>query len=225
MSSAASAVTAPVGEKVSFLPVFTLVLWLGGLAVGLVGAMLPSPRPTLAPEKIAAYTPVEFPPVELAEPPVIPGETSAEAAAGPDLSVPAPPPPLTVARPAPAIAFAIPVDGPVQVVPGNTAGFVSGLGKNGTGLNGLGRGYGDERSEQPAPDYPAEALAQHQEGTVVVRLTISESGWVKSAYLVKPSQWPLLNDAALRAVLQKWRYAEGGPVRQVERSIRFKISK
>jgi TonB family protein len=50
----------------------------------------------------------------------------------------------------------------------------------------------------PLPDYPAEALATREEGTVKLELCVSATGAVESAKIREPSGHPQLDDAALQ---------------------------
>jgi TonB family protein len=52
-----------------------------------------------------------------------------------------------------------------------------------------------------------------QEGSVTVQFTVDEAGRVTSVATTSASRWPLLNQAALRVIRQKWHFAPG-----VERS-------
>lgn len=61
----------------------------------------------------------------------------------------------------------------------------------------------------PKPKYPAAARSRGQTGTVVVEFVVGESGRVESAHAKSPSPWPLLNEAAVRAV-RGWRFPPGG---------------
>jgi protein TonB len=121
----------------ALLPVVTLVLWLGCLAVGIGGLVLRYPRalppdheppPAIAgvlnvdvtehlaqPEaRSPAPPPAALPPEAL--PPLQPPSPPQEVAA------PAAPPLTAVAAPSPAIAFAVPVEGPTRVVDARQAG-------------------------------------------------------------------------------------------------------
>jgi protein TonB len=84
--------------------------------------------------------------------------------------------------------------------------------------------FGQGDGKQPAPDYPRESLRQGQEGTVTVRMTVGEDGRVLAAEDSSPSPWPLLNNAAVRVVKSRWRFAPG-PVRAYEVAIRFQLNK
>src|SRR5690606_11982859 len=82
--------------------------------------------------------------------------------------------------------------------------------------------YGRGEGRQPAPDYPRVAVRQGQEGVVRVRFSVGEDGRVLGAEAVGRCPWPLLNDSALRAVREKWRFPRGA-VRLYEVAIRFEL--
>ena len=84
--------------------------------------------------------------------------------------------------------------------------------------------YGQGEGKQPAPEYPLRAIREGQEGTVVVRLAVTESGSVTSAEAFTPSPWPLLNEAAVRVVRDRWHF-RSGPPRLYDVAIRFQLSK
>lgn len=71
------------------------------------------------------------------------------------------------------------------------------------------------RSDNQAPEYPKREQRLGREGTVVVRVFVAADGSVNKAELHKPSRYPGLNRAALRAA-RGWRYEparrDGAPV-------------
>ena len=77
---------------------------------------------------------------------------------------------------------------------------------------------------QPPPEYPPEAVINGEEGTVIVRLTVDQDGRVTDAVASSPCSWPLLNNAAVRAVRSTWRFQKG-PVRSYEVSIQFQLNR
>ena len=163
--------------------------------------------------------------VELSKEPPAPSEND-HPPDSPKSSVPLPadamaPPPIAVAQPSPAIAFAVPVEGPTRVVPFDQATYARPSSTAKPAVQRLTFGQGEGR--QPSPVYPAQAIQQHQEGTVVVRLVVGESGEVSSAEAIQPCPWPMLNEAALRAVRQQWRFPAGG-LRVYEVAIHFQIT-
>jgi protein TonB len=84
--------------------------------------------------------------------------------------------------------------------------------------------FGHGEGKQPAPQYPARALNEGQEGTVRVQFTVGADGRTVAAELASQSPWPLLNEAALKVVRERWRFASG-PVRRYEVPIHFRIRK
>ena len=84
--------------------------------------------------------------------------------------------------------------------------------------------YGQGEGRQPAPEYPLAARREGQEGTIIVRLTVGEDGRVLAAEALSASPWPLLNEAALHAVRERWRFRDG-PTRVYDVAIRFELSK
>jgi TonB family protein len=215
------------------LSVLTLVLWVSCLAVGWIGFTFPYARPLPKPAEvpvIAQRIQVELTSDPL--PPAEPASTPPDPVAPPPLpdntTVPTAPPLLAVAEPSPAIAFALPVEGPVRVVEAAQAAFVRPVAPvtpapaPAPAAQPLTYGQGEGR--QPAPSYPLAARRQGQEGTVLVRFTVGENGRVLAAEAAQPSPWPLLNDAALEAVRERWRF-RAGPVRVYEVAIQFVLKK
>jgi protein TonB len=58
----------------------------------------------------------------------------------------------------------------------------------------------------PAPDYPAHAVRQGWEGTVLLRVRVLANGAVDSVEVLKTSGKKLLDDAAI-SVVQRWQFA------------------
>jgi len=217
----------------AFGPVVTLILWTGCLAVGVIGLMRPYPRPQpkpveqaiiaqtlvveLAPEKIQPTDPAPPPPDPAAPPPL-----------RAPLVAPTAPPLVAVAEPTPAIAFALPVEGPARVVEAKPATFArpAQAATPAPAPAAVPRAltFGQGEGRQPAPQYPLLAQRRGQEGTVLIRFTVGEDGRVLTAEAAEPSPWPLLNNAAVGAVRERWRF-QPGPVRLYEVAIRFELSK
>ena len=205
-------------------PVLTFVVWVVCLAIGLLGFLLPYSRlhqSTKAPKPVN----VEKLVVELSKEPEAPLENE-RPPGSPSSTVPLPaddmaPPPIAVAQPSATIAFAVPVEGPTRVVPFDQATYARPSSTAKPAVQRLTFGQGEGR--QPSPEYPAQAIQQHQEGTVVVRLVVGESGQVSSAEATQPCLWPLLNEAALRAVRQQWRFPPGD-LRAYDVAIHFQIA-
>lgn len=218
-----------VSDSTPFASLLTLVLWIFCIAVGVVGFVIPYKRP---------QTPVAEPPliqaelikVELTEteppPEIVSQPATVPQPAMKSIEIPQPPPMIAVAEPSPGIAFALPVKTPARIVDVKSASTTRPAQKATTTatapvpLKTLTFGSGE--GKQPAPEYPARARREGQQGVVLVRFTVGENGRVLSAEAAKPSPWPLLNESAVRAVRERWRFAEGG-LRLYEVTIRFEM--
>ena len=84
--------------------------------------------------------------------------------------------------------------------------------------------FGQGEGRQPPPEYPRDAVQAGQEGTVVLRFQVDETGRVTSVNVAAASRWPLLNQAAVRAVRDTWRFAPGSE-RLFEVPIEFQLSR
>ncbi len=216
-------------DEVSLVGIVTLVLWLGCLAVGELGFCLPYAHPHLPakePEpiqvenlKIELTNEVPPPPDVAPPPPDVPQPPSALDAVTP----PEAPAMIPVAKPNPAPAFALPVKGPTREVeakqashsrPAQVAEAAHPAVQHLT--------YGQGEGKQPAPDYPRESIIARQQGSVRIRFSVGEDGRVGMAQVVGSCPWPLLNQAALRAVRDRWRF-QTGPARLYEVSVNFQL--
>jgi protein TonB len=222
-------------NTLEFLPVCTLVLWSFCLAIGVAGFALRYERPhppVKEPEPIQAEVlkveltsdplpplPDTEPPPNLAQPPPLLEK----------ISTPQTPPMVAVASPSPAIAFALPVEGPTRIVEKENASYAQPAESLVNAVMASSRPpqpltFGRGEGKQPAPDYPSQARRQGQEGTVTVRFSVGENGRVLEADAISPSPWPMLNQAALRVIRERWRFRPG-IVRLYEVSIRFELQK
>lgn len=217
------------------LALFTLVMWLVCLFVGALGFVLhyERPRPPAPTEQPVLAHPLQ---VELTPELLPPPDPETRP---PDLLAPPPPPdalvsaviaqPVAVALPSPAIAFALPIEGPIRIVEAKRAEYVAPLMTNTPAPAAAGPPpvqqltFGQGEGKQPAPLYPPAARSQGQEGTAVIRLTVGIAGRVLAAETTVPSPWPLLNEAALRTVRERWRF-RSGPARLYEVAIRFELT-
>ncbi len=228
--------TTPAANDVA---VFTLVVWLLCTSVGVLGPLLPYARPpTPAPpdEPVTA----QFLPVELTARTVPPPDSPP-----PSIDPLAPPPPpeamtpppiaqaIAVAQPSPAVAFALPVESPTRVVevkraeyvrPPVTNASVVAIAPPTSAPPAQTLTFGEGEGRQPAPEYPRLSARQGQEGVVLIRLSVGLDGGVMSAEVARASPWPLLNQAALKVVRDRWHF-RSGPVRTYEVSIRFELAK
>jgi protein TonB len=123
------------------------------------------------------------------------------------------------------VAFPLPVDGPIRLADPAETTFRVGPRPDANSaavppVQTLSYGHGEGR--QPAPEYPRQARREGQEGAVTLRFSVDESGRVLAAEMVSPTPWPLLNNAALRAVRERWRFRPGAP-RLYEVAIRFEL--
>jgi periplasmic protein TonB len=218
-------------KEVPFIPVLTFVLWMLVCIVATIGLVVPYVRPRASEKKEVSIT-AETLQVELssdrvafAEPPKTPNP--------PPLSQPVPNlqtlPTLTpVAEPS-VVAFALPVEGPVQIVAAKAAAYVAPaeLAKSDAPASATAPApqqlvYGEGEGKQPAPEYPYRARQEGQEGVVKVRFTVGENGRVLSAEAASSSLWPMLNQSAVRVVRERWRFRPGA-IRVYEVSIKFQL--
>jgi len=196
-------------DEPGILPVGTLVLWSACAGAGLIGMIRIAHTLQVAPP----------PPVDAllltvettSEVPVVNSISRSEQTPAPQaMSPPAMPPPVALN---PAIAFAEPEKTALRIAaPAPALPAVIHL------------NFGEGEGEQPAPQYPLEAVQAGEEGTVVVRMDVDPSGHVTDAVAISPSPWPLLNSAAVRAVRDTWRFRPGA-VRSYEVSIQFQLNR
>jgi periplasmic protein TonB len=230
--------------EVAIVPICTMVIWLGCLGVGIAGALIPYPRPR-APENEQAPVQAQVMHVELTNDPsprpdIDPARSPVPV---PQFAPPAPPeqaavppaqPLVTLAVPSPSIAFAQPTKSPSRIVDARQAASAQPQPVAAT-LPSAGREtatpaapkqltYGEGEGRQPKPEYPREAIMARQQGTVVVQFTVGEDGRVQSAKAASPCPFAMLNQAAVRAVRETWRFREG-PKRVFEVSIEFELGR
>lgn len=207
------------------LSVLTFVIWVGCLIIGGLGFALPYARPK-PPRPQPAPVEAEFIHVELANRPQVESQPAPSPRNDePDTATLAIPQPIAVALPAPEIAFAVPVEQPARIVAVSNASRVfpsRAAAPAPPAPQPLIFGEGEGR--QPAPEYPRRAQREGEEGIVLVELTVGPDGRVLKAEATSPSRWPLLNESALRAVKEAWRFSPGKP-RVYQVSIRFELTK
>lgn len=63
----------------------------------------------------------------------------------------------------------------------------------------------------PDPHYPASALRNHSQGTVIVEFVVDAAGKLTSVKLQKSSGVPALDEEALDTVKNRWHFAPGKP--------------
>jgi TonB family protein len=234
------------------IPIVTLAAWLLTLAVGIAGGLIAYPEPPQPAAKPLPPTQLVDVDVTHQPPPQKPEAPPSVAAPVPSLTAPpaipavaAPAaPPLAVAQPAPSLAFALPVEGFTRIVDADQAAHARPV-QAGTGTSGsssatsrpapvapasaavsppvthltLGEGEGN----QPVPEYPREAVIARQQGNVGLRFTVDEAGRVTAVEVAAPSRFSLLNQAAVRTVKERWRFAPG-KVRSYEVTIQFQLN-
>lgn len=224
-----------INGEISMRSVLTATIWSSCLVVGLIGVIIPYARP-VAPKPAEVSIQAEILNVELTNDPLPPIENSS----APLPTVLTPPPatkPITppsapaftpVAAPSLTIAFALPVKGPTQVVAQEKASYSAAVeterSANAADQSPIPLTFGRGEGNQEVPKYPARALSEGQEGIVRVLFTVGPDGRTLAAELAARCPWPLLNDAALKAIRERWRFSPG-PIRRYEVPIHFKIGK
>ncbi len=107
------------------------------------------------------------------------------------------------------VAFAVPVQGAVAIAsaahlatpppPANQAP------PRAVQFNPAGAGGGSF----PDPRYPAIAMRNRYQGTVVIEFVVDEAGHLASAKVQKSSGYPVLDEEALQTVQNRWRFTAG----------------
>jgi periplasmic protein TonB len=180
------------------------------LVVGLVGLKAPKvihkPLSEINEPVPVIFTPPEEPPKT--EPEVKPDEPDKPQDTTEETPTVAP---IVAVMDSPAVAFSVPVQGavavakearlatpppPVTHAPTAPTKFVPSVGGGGS---------------HPAPVYPAIALRNHYEGTVFIEFTVDGTGAISSAKVQKSSGFPVLDEAALEVVKNRWRFPPGSP--------------
>jgi protein TonB len=194
---------------VGLMPAATLVLWLGCLVVGIIGILSPdnsAPPPTTQPQSDQ----IEAIEVEVTKEPALPSVNPSPPQSAQTFAAPAPEAPQLAAL-QPPTAFAQLAQMPLRPV--NNLRTVAPV-RNIT--------FGEGEGRQPEPDYPEEARLAGQQGTVTILFNVARDGQVLGADAVAPCPWPILNQAALRAIRQTWRFGPG-PLRSYLISIQFQL--
>jgi TonB family protein len=211
-------------NNINGLSVFTLVLWMVCSLVGGLGFAIhythPHPHRSQPPQ-----VKVEMLEVKLADDPEPTPEASQNPSVTDSPTQPQIPQPIAVAQPSPAIAFALLVQGPVQIVAPRFAARTQATPTPAPapGPTPQKLAFGEGEGRQPKPDYPQSAQRAGEEGTVTVRFTVAETGHVTAAEIVEPCRWPILNQSALRAVRERWRFVPG-TIRMYDVPIRFQLT-
>ncbi len=181
------------------------------LVVGLVGLKMPKPYVRPLPEVVDSAPVIFLPPDQ--PPPVQQDAPQDEPEESQDAALDAPVVATVVAPDASAVAFAVPVSGPVimaasarfaappppkpKAPPAQPTRFVP---------------TGKEAGNYPWPtgrDYPAQALRQRQEGTVMLLVQVGEDGAPASVEVKDSSGYPILDRFALQWLKAKWQWPAG----------------
>jgi TonB family protein len=202
------------GDELRILSIATLVVWMTCLVAGVVGIVLKYPPIPLAAE---LPTPVDakFINVRVTKDPFPPPDAGAVPhSEQPAMQLP-PNAPAVSALPPLAPVFPMPSKEPprvanVQPAVAATPAIVE-------------LTFGQGEGEQPAPEYPPECRLARQEGKVTVLFTVGEDGQVTGASAISPCPYALLNQAAVRAIRDTWRF-KTGPRRSFKVSIQFELT-
>jgi protein TonB len=133
---------------------------------------------------------------------------------------------VVVTPDAPSISFAVPTVGNL-VVPNAIAKatpiapmkVVTALRSQPTVLNSTGAS-----GERPQPPYPKIALDLGQQGTVLLRMTVDDSGVITSIEVGQTSGFPMLDRSALDFVKRHWIVPPGTGTRVYEATINYKLT-
>lgn len=188
--------------EVGLTRVATFVVWAGCLGVGIRGLIVTRAFRSLPP----AQPPTVQAELINAQPTNQRTAAAAEPSPTPEMAQ-APPPPTAEAFVDPALPPVHQVNAPSMAAPPT-----------------VGLTYGQGEGDQLAPEYPPEAVLDGEEGTVQVLMNVDEDGRVTSAEAISPCKWPLLNESAVRAVRETWRFGPGKK-RRFEVSIQFVLNK
>ena len=112
---------------------------------------------------------------------------------------------IVAAVDSPAVAFAVPVQGAVAVASARFATPpppVSQQAPRFTKFDPNAYGSGN----YPKPDYPGFAQRNHYQGTVTLEIRLTEAYQLESVQVVKSSGFPILDEAAMKAV-KMWHFA------------------
>jgi protein TonB len=79
--------------------------------------------------------------------------------------------------------------------------------------------------DRPKPEYPKLAIAQGEEGTVVLSITVDDAGHITTISVKESSGYSLLDRAALDFVKKHWIIPPAGGARNYEAPIRFQLTR
>jgi protein TonB len=77
--------------------------------------------------------------------------------------------------------------------------------------------------ERPQPPYPKIALAQGQQGSVMLRMTVDDAGLIQTIEVAQSSGFPVLDHSALEFVKRHWTVPTGKGARIYEATINYKL--
>jgi periplasmic protein TonB len=180
----------------TLLQLATLVFWLACVAVGVVGSAwhtsFMNTVPPLSVKQLTIAVSTDIPLTPDASP------SPANPAVAP-VALPPAPPALTTPSPAIDLAAPMPI---VNIAAPSTVHIAVGLHPASAAalVHHLVLGQGEAQFIRLT--YPEEAQLSDEEGSVGVQFTQGDDGHVSEAHLARPSRWPILNEAALKAVRQ-----------------------
>jgi len=175
------------------------------LLIGFVGLKAPAVHIRPLPEVVDIVPVVIVPPEDT--PPPKPTEQPPEPEPAADVSPETPVVATVVAADAKAVAFAVPVEGPVVLVPARFAAPPPQVLKpppktKPVALQPVEEDWGGSSNQ---PEYPALALRNGYQGTVSLEITFDPAGAVQSAKVLKSSGYSVLDNAALDKVKKSLR--------------------
>lgn len=176
------------------------------LLIGLVGLKAPKvvQRPLSEPQEIV---PVVFTPPE--EQPKVQPEVKQDEPEPQDKPLDTPQVAMVVAAADPSqVAFAVPVEGAVAIAPARFATApppINTAPPKPTKFDPNASGEG----AFPPPAYPGIAIRNRYQGTPTIEILVDPSGAVTSAKVVKSSGYPVLDEAAMQVVKNRWRFNPG----------------
>ncbi len=205
-----------------WLPLGTLVVWLGLLGIGSFSFVAPRLTELISSPPVKPLSPPSRIELKL-EPPPSPTKTASAPSAPTEAS--ATPSSLPLFRPSPAVSTLPPLPalaapallslkarplitppGPVTPQPVQQTPKIATAAKA-SGPIVLKPGVGD--GVQVMPRYPRLARQRGQEGKIQADIDVDKNGKVTDVRLSSPCPWELLNREVLRVVRDEWRFAPG----------------
>lgn len=134
---------------------------------------------------------------------------------------------VVVTLPSPNVNFAVPTIGNLvvptaiaQAPPLAPLKSVAPLRTQPTTLNTTG-----SAGDRPQPPYPKIALDQGQQGSVTLRMTVDDTGQIKTIDVAQSSGFPVLDRSALDFVRRHWIVPPGEGTRTYEATINYKLQR